>query len=115
MAYTAIIEKDGDLYAALCPELDVGSHDLAGPLDELRSSRRFSPAEDEAMSILKRCATELGYEQHVRSDYGEEASFRTPWDCLGLTMPSPPSKRRAALAPSPRSCSRVLGLAESAR
>ncbi len=25
VAYTAIIEKDGDLYAALCPELDVAS------------------------------------------------------------------------------------------
>jgi hypothetical protein len=24
-AYTAIIEKEGDLYAALCPELDVAS------------------------------------------------------------------------------------------
>ncbi|MGH7332805.1 MAG: hypothetical protein ACREKS_08690 [Candidatus Rokuibacteriota bacterium] len=35
------------------------------------------------MSMLKACATELGYEQHVRSDYGEEASFRTPWELFG--------------------------------
>ncbi len=33
--------------------------------------------------MLKACATELGYEQHVRSDYGEEASFRTPWELFG--------------------------------
>ena len=59
------------------------SHDLVGPLDELRASRRFGPAEDEAISMLKACATELGYEQHVRSDYGEEASFRTPWELFG--------------------------------
>jgi len=56
------------------------SHDLASPLDELRASRRFSAGEDEALSMLKACATELGYEQHVRSDYGEEASFKTPWE-----------------------------------
>jgi HEPN domain-containing protein len=59
------------------------SHDLVGPLDELHASRRFGPAADEAMSMLKACATELGYEQHVRSDYGEEASFRTPWELFG--------------------------------
>ena len=59
------------------------SHDLVGPLDELRGSRRLDPAEDEAMSVLRACATELGYEQHVRSDYGEEASFRTPWELFG--------------------------------
>jgi len=35
------------------------------------------------MSMLRECATELGYEQHVRSDYGEEASFRTPWELFG--------------------------------
>jgi hypothetical protein len=33
--------------------------------------------------MLKACVTELGYEQHVRSDYGEEASFRTPWELFG--------------------------------
>lgn len=27
--YTAIIEKEGDLYAALCPELDVASQGAA--------------------------------------------------------------------------------------
>jgi len=59
------------------------SHDLVGPLDELRASRRFDPAEDEAMSMLRACAVELGYEQHVRSDYGEEASFRTPGELFG--------------------------------
>jgi HEPN domain-containing protein len=56
------------------------SHDLASPLEELRTSRRLSAGEDEAISMLKACATELGYEQHVRSDYGEEASFKTPWE-----------------------------------
>ena len=25
-------------------------------------------------------AAELGHEQHVRSDYGEEAAFKTPWE-----------------------------------
>jgi HEPN domain-containing protein len=59
------------------------SHDLVRPLEDLGASQTLSAAEQDAVSALKRCAAELGYEEHVRSDYGEEASFTTPWELFG--------------------------------
>lgn len=42
VAYTAIIEKDGDLYAALCPELDVASQGATVEEATATSGKRFS-------------------------------------------------------------------------
>jgi predicted RNase H-like HicB family nuclease len=39
--YTAIIEKEGDLYAALCPELDVASQ--GATVEEATSNLREAP------------------------------------------------------------------------
>ena len=50
------------------------------PVDGLLASGRFTPGERDALAELRQCAAELGHEQHVRSDYGEEAVFKTPWE-----------------------------------
>lgn len=34
----------------------------------------------EKLSLLKNLAEQLGYEEHIHSDYGEEATFKTPWE-----------------------------------
>jgi predicted RNase H-like HicB family nuclease len=46
--YTAIVEKEGDLYAALCPELDVASQ--GATVEEATSSLR------EAVELFLECA-----------------------------------------------------------
>lgn len=46
--YTAIIEKEGDLYAALCPGLDVASH--GATVEEATSNLR------EAVELFLECA-----------------------------------------------------------
>lgn len=56
------------------------THNVTGPLEELRKSAKISPEVAEKISILKQCADLLGYDEHIHSDYGEEATFRTPWE-----------------------------------
>lgn len=56
------------------------THDLVTPLEELLAAERFTADERDALIELRQCAEELGHEQHVRSDYGEEAVFKTPWE-----------------------------------
>jgi HEPN domain-containing protein len=56
------------------------THDLAGPLQELHASADFGPEMKDLLWELRTCAEQLGYEEHVRSDYGEEGSFVTPWE-----------------------------------
>jgi HEPN domain-containing protein len=56
------------------------THDLVTPLDGLLASGRLTPGERDALVELRDCASDPGYEQHVRSDYGEEAAFKTPWE-----------------------------------
>jgi len=56
------------------------THDLVTPLDGLLASGRLTAGERDVLVELRQCATELGHDQHVRSDYGEEAAFRTPWE-----------------------------------
>ena len=46
--YTAIIEKEGDLYAALCPELDVASQ--GATVEEATANLR------EAVELFLECA-----------------------------------------------------------
>lgn len=56
------------------------THDVAKPLEELQTSTELSPTVKEKLSILRNLAEQLGYEEHIRSDYSEEASFKTPWE-----------------------------------
>jgi hypothetical protein len=34
----------------------------------------------EKLTTLQDLAEQLSYEEHIRSDYGEEATFKTPWE-----------------------------------
>jgi predicted RNase H-like HicB family nuclease len=58
--YTAIIEKEGDLYAALCPELDVGSQ--GATVEEATSNLR------EAVELLLECADPEEVKRRLRTD-----------------------------------------------
>lgn len=59
------------------------SHDVAGLLDELRKRSDLPPGSAEKLPALKALGERLGYEEHIRSDYGEEGSYLTPWELFG--------------------------------
>jgi predicted RNase H-like HicB family nuclease len=58
--YTAIIEKEGDLYAALCPELDVASQGTT--VEEATSNLR------EAVELFLECADPQEVKRRLRTD-----------------------------------------------
>ena len=58
--YTAIIEKEGDLYAALCPELDVASQ--GATVEEATSNLR------EAVELFLECADPQEIKRWLRTD-----------------------------------------------
>jgi predicted RNase H-like HicB family nuclease len=58
--YTAIIEKEGDLYAALCPELDVASQ--RATIEEATSNLR------EAVELFLECADPQEIKRRHRTD-----------------------------------------------
>jgi predicted RNase H-like HicB family nuclease len=58
--YTAIIEKEGNLYAALCPELDVASQGTT--VEEATSNLR------EAVELFLECADPLEITRRLRTD-----------------------------------------------
>jgi predicted RNase H-like HicB family nuclease len=58
--YTAIIEKEGDLYAALCPELDVASQ--GATVEEATSNLR------EAVELFLECADAQEIKRRLRTD-----------------------------------------------
>jgi predicted RNase H-like HicB family nuclease len=58
--YTAIIEKEGDLYAALCPELDVASQ--GATVEEAVSNLR------EATELFLECADPQEIKRRLRTD-----------------------------------------------
>jgi predicted RNase H-like HicB family nuclease len=58
--YTAIIEKDGELYAALCPELDVASQ--GATVEEATSNLR------EAVELFLECADPEEVRRRLRTD-----------------------------------------------
>jgi predicted RNase H-like HicB family nuclease len=59
VAYTAIIEKDGDLYAALCPELDVASQ--GATVEEATANLR------EAVQLFLDCADDAEVKRRLRT------------------------------------------------
>jgi predicted RNase H-like HicB family nuclease len=59
-AYTAIIEKEGDLYAALCPELDVASQ--GATVEEATSNLR------EAVELFLESADAEEIKRRLRTD-----------------------------------------------
>jgi len=58
--YTAIIQKEGDLYAALCPELDVASQ--GATVEEATSNLR------EAVELFLVCADPQEIKRRLRTD-----------------------------------------------
>ena len=58
--YTAIIEKEGDLYAALCPELDVASQGVT--VEEATSNLR------EAVELFLECADPAEVKRRLRTE-----------------------------------------------
>jgi predicted RNase H-like HicB family nuclease len=59
-AYTAIIDKDGDLYAALCPERDVASQ--GATVEEAASNLRG------AIELFLECADPQEIKRRLRTD-----------------------------------------------
>lgn len=58
--YTAIIEKDRDLYAALCPELDVASQ--GATVEEATANLR------EAIELFLECADPEEIKRRLKTD-----------------------------------------------
>jgi predicted RNase H-like HicB family nuclease len=58
--YTAIIEKEGNLYAALCPELDVASQGTT--VEEATSNLR------EVVELFLECADPQEIKRRLRTD-----------------------------------------------
>jgi predicted RNase H-like HicB family nuclease len=58
--YTAIIEKEGDLYAALCPELDVASQGTT--VEEATSNLR------EAVELFLECTDPQELKRRLRTE-----------------------------------------------
>ena len=56
------------------------SHDVAALLAEHLERGLIPPALRPKVDLLRELSQELGYEEHVRSDYGEEARGVTPWE-----------------------------------
>lgn len=58
--YTAIIEKEGDLYAALCPELDVASQ--GATVEQATANLR------EAVELFLECADPAEVRSRLRTE-----------------------------------------------
>jgi predicted RNase H-like HicB family nuclease len=56
--YTAILEKDGDLYVALCPELDIASQDAT--VEDATANLK------EAVDLFLECAHRSEIQQRLR-------------------------------------------------
>jgi len=56
------------------------SHDVSALLTEHIEQGRIPPEHRPQVERLRDLSQELGYEEHVRSDYGEEARGITPWE-----------------------------------
>jgi predicted RNase H-like HicB family nuclease len=59
-SYTAILEKEGDLYVALCPELDVASQ--GGSVEEATANLK------EAVELFLECADPREIEERERGE-----------------------------------------------
>jgi HEPN domain-containing protein len=55
-------------------------HEVARPLANLQQREELDAAVKEKLATLQGFAERLSYEEHIRSDYGEEATFKTPWE-----------------------------------
>jgi HEPN domain-containing protein len=56
------------------------THEVAGLLADLWQTESANATVKEKLTKLQELAERLSYEEHIRSDYGEEATFQTPWE-----------------------------------
>jgi HEPN domain-containing protein len=56
------------------------THEVARPLMNLQRLEELDATVKEKLASLQELAEQLSYEDHIRSDYGEEATFKTPWE-----------------------------------
>ena len=54
-------------------------HQLEGALSKLVKDATLKRLRKE-IAILREIAGKLGFEEHVRTDYGDESQYRTPWE-----------------------------------
>lgn len=56
------------------------THEVIRPLANLQQLEKLDDTMREKLTTLQELAERLSYEEHIRSDYGEEATFKTPWE-----------------------------------
>jgi len=54
-------------------------HQLEGALSKLVKDATLQSLRKE-IAILQEIAGKLGFEEHIRTDYGDESQYRTPWE-----------------------------------
>ncbi|MFQ5828623.1 MAG: HEPN domain-containing protein [Candidatus Methylomirabilia bacterium] len=54
-------------------------HQLKGALSKLLKDARLKSLNKE-IAILGGISEKLGFEEHIRTDYGDESQYRTPWE-----------------------------------
>jgi HEPN domain-containing protein len=59
------------------------THNPAAVLRELLASQRFPGSVVHLVERVAACAERLGFDVHIRTDYGDEEGGRTPWELFG--------------------------------
>lgn len=54
-------------------------HQLEGALSKLLKDTRLKSLRTEVTTLRETCE-KLGFEEHIRTDYGDESRYQTPWD-----------------------------------
>ena len=73
------VENSAKAVVALCRPVP-RIHELSGVVDALMSEDEFDDSERQSLARLRELAEMLGFETHVRTDYGDELQGVTPWD-----------------------------------
>jgi HEPN domain-containing protein len=58
----------------------VKAHDLSNLLLDLIDQQKFDQETALKVEELARCASRLGYKDHILTDYGDELTFTSPWE-----------------------------------
>jgi len=72
------------------------THDVGGTLTDQLERGLVPPGFRSRVETLRDLSQELGFEEHIRSDYGEEARGITPWELFGEpeARHAPPGRAR---------------------
>ncbi len=61
------------------------SHEPAAVLRQALEEKRYSRFDAETVRRIAELSEQLGRDIHVETDYGEESSWKTPWELFGET------------------------------